>query len=158
MSSFNQELLKSIDEFISAQSSKVDKKELMEVIKEVFSKDKKSKKDDDVEKIKRKPSPYNNFMKKTMAEFKNNGSEMNAKEKMKRVAELWKEFKNSPQKDEEEEFQDAEEDEPQVAKKDTKKKTTEDKKDPKQIEKAPRKTLDKKDKKDKKKDKNNNDE
>ena len=38
-------------------------------------------------------------MKKTMEELKENG--MTAKDKMKRVADLWKEFKNSPAKTEE---------------------------------------------------------
>jgi len=110
MSSINDELLKSINEFISSQSSNVDKKELLEVIKDVFSKHKKTKKDDSVEKPKRKPSPYNLFMKTTMEELKDNG--MTAKEKMKRVAELWKEFKskNSSGKNEEE-FHDAKADE-----------------------------------------------
>ena len=113
MSSINDELIKSINEFINSQSSTVDKKELFEVIKDVFTKHKKSKKggDDTVEKQKRKPSAYNLFMKKTMEELKNNG--MTAKEKMKRVADLWKEFKNSPQKNEEI-IEDAEEEEVQV--------------------------------------------
>lgn len=101
MSSINEELLKSINEFISSQSSNVDKKELLEVIKDVFSKHKKSKKDENSEKPKRKPSAYNIFMKKSMEELKDNG--MTAKEKMKRVAELWKEYKASPQKNEEDE-------------------------------------------------------
>lgn len=107
MSSINDDLLKSINEFINSQSSTVDKKELLEVIKDVFSKHKKTKKggDDTVEKQKRKPSAYNLFMKKTMEELKDNG--MTAKEKMKRVADLWKEFKNSPAKNEET-FEDAE--------------------------------------------------
>ena len=99
MSSINEELLKSINEFISSQSSNVDKKELLEVIKDVFSKHKKSKKDESSEKPKRKPSAYNIFMKKSMEELKDNG--MTAKEKMKRVAELWKEYKALPQKNEE---------------------------------------------------------
>ena len=110
-SPINEELLKSINEFISSQSSTVDKKELLEVIKDVFSKHKKGKKGDAVEKVKRKPSAYNIFMKKTMEELKDNG--MNAKEKMKRVAEMWKEFKNSQQSEqasEEEEFKEAAED------------------------------------------------
>lgn len=101
MSSINEELLKSINEFISSQSSNVDKKELLEVIKDVFSKHKKSKKDESSEKPKRKPSAYNIFMKKSMEELKDNG--MTAKEKMKRVAELWKEYKALPQKNEEDE-------------------------------------------------------
>ena len=109
MSSINDELLKSINEFISSQSSTVDKKELMEVIKDVFSKHKKSKKDNTVEKQKRKPSAYNLFMKKTMEELKDNG--MTAKDKMKRVADLWKEFKNSPAKNEDVEVE-ADEPEP----------------------------------------------
>lgn len=106
MSSINDDLLKSINEFINSQSSTVDKKELLEVIKDVFSKHKKTKKggDETVEKQKRKPSAYNLFMKKTMEELKDNG--MTAKEKMKRVADLWKEFKNSPAKNEET-FEDA---------------------------------------------------
>ena len=99
MSSINEDLLKTINEFISSQSSNIDKKELLEVIKDVFSKHKKSKKDNSVEKVKRKPSAYNLFMKKTMEELKENG--MTAKDKMKRVADLWKEFKNSPAKTEE---------------------------------------------------------
>jgi len=107
----NEDLLKSINEFIASQSSTVDKKELLEVIKDVFSRHKKGKKGDAVEKVKRKPSAYNIFMKKTMEELKDNG--MNAKDKMKRVAELWKEFKASPPKEQdaedEEEFKEVEE-------------------------------------------------
>lgn len=128
MSSINDELLKSINEFISSQSSTVDKKELMEVIKDVFSKHKKSKKDDSVEKQKRKPSAYNLFMKKTMEELKDNG--MTAKDKMKRVADLWKEFKNSPAKNEET-FEDAE-DVVEVEKSSTDPVVVETKKEPKE--------------------------
>lgn len=125
-SPINEDLLKSINEFIASQSSTVDKKELLEVIKDVFSRHKKGKKSDAVEKVKRKPSAYNIFMKKTMEELKDNG--MNAKEKMKRVAELWKEFKASPPKDaDEEEFKEAAEEVDEVEEK------------PKKSEKAPKK-------------------
>jgi len=126
----NEDLLKSINEFIASQSSTVDKKELLEVIKDVFSRHKKGKKGDAVEKVKRKPSAYNIFMKKTMEELKDNG--MNAKDKMKRVAELWKEFKASPPKEQdaedEEEFKEVEEEVVEVDEK------------PKQTGKAPKKT------------------
>ena len=129
-SPINEDLLKSINEFIASQSSTVDKKELLEVIKDVFSRHKKGKKGDTVEKVKRKPSAYNIFMKKTMEELKDNG--MNAKEKMKRVAELWKEFKASPPKEqdaeEEEEFKEADEEVVEVDEK------------PKQTGKAPKKS------------------
>jgi hypothetical protein len=128
-SPINEDLLKSINEFIASQSSAVDKKELLEVIKDVFSRHKKGKKGDTVEKVKRKPSAYNIFMKKTMEELKDNG--MNAKEKMKRVAELWKEFKASPPKeqdaDDDEEFKEVEEEAAEVDEK------------PKQSGKAPKK-------------------
>lgn len=95
MSSINEELLKTIKEFISSQSSTIDKKELMAVIKDFFSAQKKSKKDENSEKPKRKPSAYNIFMKNTMKDLKENG--MTAKEKMKQVAEMWKEFKTTQQ-------------------------------------------------------------
>lgn len=135
MSSINDELLKSINEFISSQSSNVDKKELLEVIKDVFSKHKKSKKDSNPEKPKRKPSAYNIFMKKSMEELKDNG--MTAKEKMKRVAELWKEYKASPQKEETEaeeeteKFVDVEEQSPEPVPEPEAKKDKKEKKDKK---------------------------
>jgi len=41
-------------------------------------------------KVKREPSAYNTFMKEKMQEFKNSSSDLNAKDRMKKIAELWK--------------------------------------------------------------------
>ena len=95
MSEFNVELRNSINEFIASESSAINKAELMEVIKDVFSKHKKSSKSNAnaAEKVKRKPSAYNIFLKKIMEELKDNG--MTAKEKMKTAALRWGEFKKA---------------------------------------------------------------
>jgi len=96
MSSINEKLSSTINEFISTHpDSPIDKKELLQVINDVFSSHKKSKKTDSngEPKPKRPPSAYNLFIKQTMEQLKENG--MTAKEKMKRIAEMWKEHKES---------------------------------------------------------------
>ena len=42
------------------------------------------------QKAKREPSAYNIFMKEQMQELKTSNSDLNAKDRMKRIAELWK--------------------------------------------------------------------
>ena len=76
------------------------KKMLTEVYKATTSgKEKKAKKE---KKSKRDPTPYNLFMQKKMAEFKEEGSSLTGKEKMTEIAKLWKEAKGFVSSDEEE--------------------------------------------------------
>jgi len=82
------------------------KKMLTEVHKATTSgkakKEKKAKKDVGEEKPKRAATPYNLFMQKKMAEFKEEGSSLTGKEKMTEIAKLWKEMKGFVSSDEEE--------------------------------------------------------
>lgn len=60
--------------------------EMKKILEDIYKANSKSNKN----KVKREPSAYNAFMKEKMQEFKNSSSELNAKDRMKKIAELWK--------------------------------------------------------------------
>lgn len=66
---------------------KVSSEPIEEVVEEKGKKAKKGKKEVK-EKVKREPTPYNNFLKETMPKLKDNG--MNVREKMTECGRLWK--------------------------------------------------------------------
>jgi len=89
-------ITKAFSAFLSSQTEKIEKKEMLKVVNIVYADiKKKSKKDVNDEKPKRQPTAYNLFMREQMNVLKQNeeGKEkeecMTAKEKMQHIAKLW---------------------------------------------------------------------
>ena len=64
--------------------------EMKKILEDIYKANSKSNKN----KVKREPSAYNNFMKEQMQKFKNSNSELNAKDRMKKIADMWKAKEN----------------------------------------------------------------
>jgi hypothetical protein len=98
-----EELKNRINAYMEELTEIPSKKEFVKIVSKIYSdiekgKDAKVKKaDDGVEKKKRAPTPYNNFMKEYMAVLKakeeETGEKMTAKAKMEYIASLWSEKK-----------------------------------------------------------------
>jgi len=116
-----EELKNRINAYMEELTEIPSKKEFVKIVSKIYSdiekgKDAKVKKvDDGVEKKKRAPTPYNNFMKEYMAVLKakeeETGEKMTAKAKMEYIASLWSEKKamDAAAVKEEEEGSDADE-------------------------------------------------
>jgi hypothetical protein len=116
-----EELKNRINAYMEELTEIPSKKEFVKIVSKIYSdiekgKDAKVKKaDDGVEKKKRAPTPYNNFMKEQMAVLKakeeETGEKMTAKAKMEYIASLWSEKKamDAAAVKEEEEGSDADE-------------------------------------------------
>jgi hypothetical protein len=87
------ELVEALNKFISSYPKKIDKKDFIEAIKTVYSSKKQTKKNDNSDKPKRAPTEYNLFMCAEMEKLKNEGIQLNGKEKMELIAKKWKEHK-----------------------------------------------------------------
>jgi hypothetical protein len=96
------ELVEAVNKFISSYHKKIDKKDLLEAIKTIYSNKKISKKNNDVDKPKRAPTEYNLFMSSEMEKLKKEDSKLNGKEKMELIANKWKEHKGTKKPNEEE--------------------------------------------------------
>jgi len=118
------ELVEALNKFISSYPKKIDKKDFIEAIKTVYSSKKQTKKNDNPDKPKRAPTEYNLFMCAEMEKLKNEGIQLNGKEKMELIAKKWKEHKGSKEEDkkEEEEIKEEEQEIKEVNKKEGKKK------------------------------------
>jgi len=87
------EFVEALNKFISSYHKKIDKKDFIEAIKTVYSSKKQTKKNDNSDKPKRAPTEYNLFMCAEMEKLKNEGIQLNGKEKMELIAKKWKEHK-----------------------------------------------------------------
>lgn len=95
----NEEIFKSINKFLYYQPSYINKKQLIGVINDIYSK---HQNDDNYQKPKRKLSAYNLFVKENMKKLKD--IKISSREKMKRVAIMWNEYKKSQEKKEDEDY------------------------------------------------------
>ena len=103
------ELVEALNKFISSYPKKIDKKDFIEAIKTVYSSKKQTKKNDNPDKPKRAPTEYNLFMCAEMEKLKNEGIQLNGKEKMELIAKKWKEHKGGKEEIKEEKKEDEEE-------------------------------------------------
>jgi len=94
----NDTIIKAFSDFISSQTEKIEKKEMIKIVNTVYAELKKQAKAEKAvneEKQKRKPTAYNIFMQEQMQILKQNeeGKQkencMTAKEKMQHIAKLW---------------------------------------------------------------------
>lgn len=138
MSNCDNDLVEGLNKFISSYHKKIDKKDMLEAIKTIYSNKKQSKKDKtDSDKPKRAPTEYNKFMCSEMEKLKQEDSKLSGKEKMELIAKKWKELKGKKdeeleekeevkeiKKDEEDEIQEVKEEKKEVKKENKKEKSS----------------------------------
>ena len=118
-------IIAAFTDFLSAQTEKIEKKDMLKIVNTVYADLKKKAKEvkSDDEKPKRKPTAYNIFMKEQMAILKDSeeGKEkddcMTAKAKMQHIAQLWADKKKESSSSEEKENEDSSTDEEKEVKK-----------------------------------------